>query len=279
MAGSSSASERTTPTSLGSLTATRVEPRTWAKRDLAVSRSGQGDGFDMAQDGERFYVTFAGNNSPEVELFTREKGATPGSWIRRDGLQAPNPQAAMGRGLRADTAGSAYLVHRNENVGTYGIARYDLGIDRWPQRGYMETFTDVFVHSLFVTADFRLCMSGDYRGDLLVTCGTIFDLEQRARRFGTERLAPRHPSSLIEGDDGTLYIAYNPVGNDELRVARLAPGADFQSGWEIITVFDGPSFGVSTALDLNGKLAISFYTCDLSDLCSLKLVLEDPSSL
>lgn len=259
--------------------ATRVANNAWEIRRLPIRRSAQGAGFDLTQDGERFYVTYAADGAPEVELFSKAAGTPPGAFIRRNALQADDPQAAMGRGLRADTAGSAYLVHRNEEVGAYGVSRYDFGIDRWPQSSYMQTLGDQFVHSLFITADFRLCMSGGLDGRLVATCGTMFDLERKANRFTGEPIAQGHPSSIIEGDDGTLYIAYNPTGNTELRVAKLPPGADFETGWEILTVFPRSSFGVSTAIDRFGNLAVSFYTCNNQDICKLKLLLEDPRSL
>jgi hypothetical protein len=260
--------------------ATRVGASSWEIRRLPVRRSvGRGSGFDLTQDGQRFYVTYADEGAPEVELFSKAANTSPGAFVRRDSLQAQDPQAAMGRGLRADTAGSAYLVHRNDNVGAYGISRYDFGIDRWPQSSYLQTLGDQFVHSLWITQDFQLCMSGGLNGHLVVTCGTTFDLEQRSKQFFGQDIARRHPSSIIEGDDGTLYIAFNPDGNTELRVAKLPPGGDFQNDWEFVTVFDGPSFGVSTAIDRFGNLAISFYTCTAQDICSMKLVLEDPRSL
>ncbi|MGM0557592.1 MAG: hypothetical protein ACQEVA_14510 [Myxococcota bacterium] len=259
--------------------ATRVGDRAWEVRRLPVSRGGRGDGFDLTQDGERFYVSFAADGASEVELFSKEANTLPGAFTRRTSLQAEDPQAAMGRGLRADTAGSAYLVHRNDDVDAYGVSRYDFGIDRWPQSSYLDTLGAQFVHSLFITEDFRLCMSGGLNDRLVATCGTMFDLERDKNQFLGESLAVGHPSSMIEGDDGTLYIAYNPTNNTSLKVARLAPGADFETGWEILTVFPRDSFGVSTAIDRFGNLAVSFYTCDNQDICKLKLLLEDPRSL
>ena len=259
--------------------ATRLGEPSWAVRQFPVVRNGRGDGFDITHDEERFYVTFAGDGAPQVELFTRPQGASPDDWVRRDSLAVRDPQAAMERGFRADTNGSAYLVHRSDSQGTYGISRYDFGLDRWPQSEYLDEYDSIFVHSFYITDDFRLCQSGNFQDELVVMCGSMFDLTADSRHFRTEHLAPRHPSSIIEGDDGTLYVAYNPEGNDELRVARLRPGRSWTTGWETITVYDGPSYGVSTAIGLNGDLAISFYTCDDNDVCSLKLVVENPNSL
>jgi hypothetical protein len=185
---------------------------------------------------------------------------------------------AAGRG--PDGGDSVYLVNKSGRTGVYGVYRYDEVLDRWPQSAELESYSDLFVHSLYITRDFRLCMSGNYGpasslndGHLLVTCGSMFDLTMDTHLFSSERLSPFDPSSIIEGDDGTLYVAYNPAGNDELRVASREPDSDT---WRIETVYDGPSYGVSTAIDKSGDLVMSFYTCDEAGRCSLKVLWETP---
>lgn len=253
--------------------AMRQGPDRWDIVGFPVSHDSAADGFDVTQDGRRYFVTFAADGAPSVELFVRDTQAASPRWVRRRALEVFNPQAAMARGFRADDSGDGYLVHRNGRSGPYGVARYDRDLDAWPQTGYFgTTFAGAFVHSFVITDDRRLCMSSDWQGRLLVTCGSIFDLSDEARHFDDQALASRHPSSLALGHDGTLYAAFNPVGNDELRVARRSPAGH----WTVETVFDGPSYGVSSTVDLNGDLLVSFYTCDDDDLCSLKLLRESP---
>ena len=250
----------------------RSSDGSWQLSDLDVRRRSDYDGFDVTNDGSKYFVTFAADNAPSVELFTYDVTAPAPQWLRQAPLRVPDPQAAMERGFRADLGDSAYLVHQNGDTGAYGIARYDEELDAWPQKVYYEDYANVFVHSFYITTDFRLCLSSDYQSNLLVTCGSMFDLTLDEKLFSNQVLARGHPSSIIEGDDGTLYVAFNPEGNDELRVARRKPGED----WTVETVFDGPSYGVSTAIAHSGDLVISFYTCDDDQRCSLQVLWETP---
>lgn len=247
----------------------------WRFHTFPVSRSSypRYDGFDVTNDGTSYFVSFAPQDAQQVEFYAYDTTASRPQWRRKSPLRVRNPQAAMERGLRADDGDSAYLVNQSGDSGVYGVYRYDEGVDAWPQSVELDSFTDTFVHSLYITSDFRLCMSGNYQDSLLVTCGSMFDLTLDHKYFSRERLAPRHPSSIIEGDDGTLYVAYNPEGNDELRVARRDPNSGV---WRVETVFDGPSYGVSTAIAKSGDLVVSFYTCDDNDRCSLKVLWETP---
>lgn len=247
--------------------------------DVPRGSSLQYDGFDIAQDGDSYFISFAPNDAPEVSFYGLNVRDAQPRWKRLQPLQIRNSQAAMERGLRADRGNSVYLVNRNGSTGLYGVYRYDETINRWPQSVEFDAaWEDLFVHSLYITRDYRLCMSGSLSAtdvyastSLMVTCGSMFDLTQEVHVFGEELLSPEHPSSIIEGTDGTLYVAYNPRGNRELRVASKRPG---ESRWKIETAWDGPSYGVSTAIDLAGDLVISFYTCDELDRCSLKVVWE-----
>ena len=244
--------------------------------DIGSHTVGNGDGFDATHDADTYFVTFAADRGQQVRLFSYDTSAANPTWKSRRGLRAQDPQAAMERGLRADTNDSVYLVHRNEDVGRFGLARYDKADDLWPQRVYLpERYAGANVHSFVITEDFELCLSGSFQQNLFVTCGTMFDLTAHEDRvFGGIDISERFPSSIVEGNNGTLYVAFNPTGNTALRVAKGTPGGS----WSVRTIYDGPSYGISTAIDEDGKLALSFYTCEDGGrgTCSLKLVREQP---
>lgn len=254
----------------------------WDSYEFPVARSAQPayDGFDITQNGRSYFISFAPHSAPGVSLFSYDTASASPQWQQRRSLEVQNSQAAMERGLRADRDGSVYLVNQSGVSGVYGVYRYDSELDRWPQSVELESYSDLFVHSLVITRDFGLCMSGNYQNintahghGLMVTCGSMYDLSMDVKIFGNEPLAPEHPSSIIEGHDGTLYVAFNPPGNRELRVASRPPNA---REWTVETVYDGPSYGISTAIDLSGDLVISFYTCDDASRCSLKVLWETP---
>jgi len=264
----------------------RVSMRTgdaqWQAHDFPVPRSAQlrYDGFDITQNGESYFISFAPYDALQVSLYGLDTTAAAAQWQPLRPLEIENSRAAMERGLRADNDGSVYLVNYSGETGIYGVYRYDSELDRWPQSVELESYTDFFVHSLVITRNFGLCMSGNYQninvpyGDsLMVTCGSIYDLTTDVKIFGDEPLSSEHPSSIIEGHDGTLYVAFNPPGNRELRVASRQPNSQ---EWTVETVYDGPSYGISTAIDLSGDLVISFYTCNEANLCSLKVLWETP---
>lgn len=256
----------------------------WSTHQFNVGshRVTRNDGFDLAHDGQTFWVTFAADDAPRVRLFSRKAGQSNRSWRAKNSLKAEDPQAALERGLRADSDDSVYLVHRNreagsDNRGVYGIARYDKDEDGWPNRTYFGAANRLAtVHSFVITDDFELCMSSDLSGRLLVTCGSMFNLQMDRRHFTGETISTRYPSSIVEGRDGTLYVAYNPADNSKLKVAKRSPEGE----WSIRTVFEGSSYGVSTAIDKTGDLVMSFYTCDdAAETCSLKVVRENPDTL
>jgi hypothetical protein len=244
--------------------------------DIGSHRVRRGDGFDVTNDGERFFVTFAGNNAPQVRLFSAEAGNGAPDWESRRSLFVEDPSAAMERGLRADTDDSVYLVHENEERNRYGLARYDKDDDLWKDRVYFnDANRRARVHSFVIREDFELCMSSRLQGQLLVTCGTMFDLQQDRTLFDQE-ISRRYPSSMIEGDDGTLYVVFHPDDNSELRVAKRPPGGE----WSVQTVYDGSSFGISTAIDMTGDLVMAFYTCgERGQECTLKVLRERPDEL
>ncbi len=242
--------------------------------DLEGHHVGRWDGFDLTNDGRRFFVSFAGDGASQLRLFSYDTQAADPSWQTRRSLSVHDPQAAMERGLRADTDDSVYLVHRDDRD-RFGVARYDKHGDVWAEREYLDQRNQGYVHSFIIRDDFELCMSSRLDGRLLVTCGTMFDLQQD-RTLLDQRIPDDYPTSLIEGDDGTLYVAFHPPDNDELRVAKRPPGGE----WSVRTVFDQPSFGVSTAIDGTGDLVLGFYTCDEAHRrCSLRVIRERPDEL
>lgn len=252
----------------------------WRDHDFPVERAGnlRYDGFDITANNQSYYISLAPDEASKVSLFRYTPDDAQPTWREMSPLVLPDPQAAMERGLRADEAGSVYLVNRSSTSGVYAVHRYDSEADRWTQSAEFESYADIFVHSLYITQDARLCISGsveEVMGEpqLVLTCGSMGDLSENVQVFYDEFLSREHPSSIIEGHDGTLYVAFNPRGNHELRVASQKPG---EQDWTIETVYDGPSYGVSTAIDLNGDLVISFYTCDQAGYCSLKVVWESP---
>lgn len=258
----------------------RKGPGDWRPNNFDVGGHfvDDGDGFDVTEDGRRFYVTFAEDNAPEVRLYTYDTDNKRAGWRTLRALDARDPRAAMERGLRADTDDSVYLVHRNDERARFGVARYDKKADRWTNRTYFSNQNSgANVHSFVITKDFKLCMSSRFRRRLLVTCGTMFNLQKERKLFQNQEIPMEYPSSMIEGDDGTLYVAFHPQDNSELRVAkRTAEGS-----WDVQTVYDGPSYGISTAIDKTGDLVMAFYTCEGlgSSQCSLKVVQENPDGL
>lgn len=252
----------------------------WREYTLPVSTSVLGSpGFDTAADEDHYYVSFAGDQSTRVEFFAFDTTAPGRGWERRGALFRSDPRAALERGLRADLGDSAYLVHRDDGgTGPFGLARYDKTEDRWPQTEYFDT-SDLTVHSLEVTEDFELCMSGDI-GRLVVTCGSMVDLDAERWEFRKQPEIERiPPSSMAVGADGSLYVAYHLATTAELRVAKLPPDS---STWRITTIFDDETSGVSTDVAPDGRLIVSFFACDEPDqfnTCPLKVVREAPDNL
>jgi hypothetical protein len=249
--------------------------------DISPYRITGSDGFDLTQDGRRFFVTFAPNRGSEVLLFSYDTASNNPSWQSRRNLQAENPSAAYERGLRAHPDDGVYLVHRNDDIeagGRYGIARYDKAMNRWTETAYFDDGNQFAeVHSFAVMKDGDLCMASQWSGSLMVTCGDMQNLQSEQRRFPEELLPGwRYPASLVVGDDSTLYAVYNPADNAMVKVAKRVAADD----WEILEVYRGSSYAVSTSIDQTGDLVIGFYTCGGRDgTCSLKVIRESPESL
>ncbi len=234
-------------------------PEAWNPEALPVNYSGRFDGLDLTHD-ERFtYVTFASDRAEPVDLFALDMEDRSRGWIELSKLDVNDASAALERGLAADGQGNLFLVHRDGFSGPYGVARYNLRDNIWDRQSYFDT-TNVVVSSMVARENGDICMSSTVNlgglndGYLEVTCGRINNLRRDVWRFEDESVSSY--SSLIEGRDGSLIIAFNGGGNTELRVARRYPDGT----WDFRQVYDGPSFGVSTAIDKENKLLISYYT-------------------
>ncbi|MFU8802896.1 MAG: hypothetical protein ACNA8W_03710 [Bradymonadaceae bacterium] len=241
--------------------AMRKGPNHWEIQRIDVGRAGLYDGFDVTNDRTRFYLSFASSESTSVDFFVYNVAANQPYWRRLPSL----PQAysaAMERGLGADNSFSLYLVHRQSRFGSYGVAHYNLGQQRWDERVYFD-HSDT-VSSFVVRRNDQLCLSHERGGNLAVSCGNMDDLSRETTLF-------REPisgySSMIEGRDGSLFVAFHGRENTSMRVAR----GDARRGWAVETAFQGSSYGISTAINHHDQLAMAFYTCPGS-LCSLRVL-------
>src|SRR5690606_32120858 len=146
------------------------------------------------------------------------------------------------RGLRADNQFNLYLVHRRSQFGTYGIARYSLAENAWTERSYLPD--DHQVSSLLIRRNGELCMSStNAANQLIVTCGDMQNLTRERKVFTGERVT--YFSSMVEGSDGTLFVAYHNQDNNHLRVARRTHNGQ----WTTETAFSANAYGVSTAVN------------------------------
>ena len=258
--------------------------------DISPGRIDQYSGFDLTQDGRRFFVTFAPYLGSEVLLFSYDTAADNPTWTSRRNLQAENPSAAYERGLRAHPDDGVYLVHENTSIEAgdrFGIARYDKALNRWTETSYFNWENrDARPHSFAVMDDGDLCMASQWSNSLMVTCGDMQNLQREQRRFPQEALpGADSPVSLVVGDDSTLYAAYNPRDHSMVKVAKRVA----EDSWEILEVYKGESHAVSTSIDQTGDLVMGFYTCSgpseectcegPGGSCSLKVIRESPDSL
>lgn len=236
----------------------------WGLQALDVDFSGQYDGLDLTHDGSRMYVTFAGDNSRLVDLFVRDMTDPAADFTKLRSLEVrQGASAALERGLQADGKGNLFLVHRDGRDGPYGVARFRLRDNIWDRITYLPS-EDIVVSSMVARNSGDICMSSGLYDELLFTCGRLTELERDYELLGEPK---QSYSSLIEGRDGSLIIAYNYGDNEKLKIARLYPNGE----WDVRTAFDGPSYGVSTGIDLENKLLISYYTCR-GDRCTLEML-------
>jgi hypothetical protein len=236
----------------------------WAPEGLPVDYTGESDGLDLAHDPTRMFVTFANRDGDPVALFARDMTSASGPWARLRSLDVGRASAALERGLNADDVGNLFLVHRDGEFGPYGVARFKVRDNIWDRQRYMPT-SDLTVSSMVARPNGDICMiSTDTFNQLVLTCGTMTKLDRDTYRVGDSTSSY---SSLIEGLDGSLMIAYSSGNNGALRVWRLYPDGHTESR----VVFEGQSYGVSTTLDRQNRLVISYYTCR-SQRCTLELI-------
>jgi hypothetical protein len=238
----------------------------WSHEIMPVTYTGRYDGLDLTHESGRLFVSFANSVGDPIWFFTMDLQQRELSWEPLERLSVGRAQAALERGLQSDGDGGLYLVHRRGRGGAYGVARYDLDRAEWDEQVYFDE-RDYVVSSLVVTRENRLCMSGESPGGRLqFTCGDMESLTRENIIFDDQPVASYN--SLIEGTDGSLVIAFNFGDNEQLRVGRRSPG---ESDFDFEVAFDGPSYGVSTALDTENKLLVSYYTCE-NRRCSLELL-------
>ncbi len=245
--------------------ARRLAANDYELRTLGVRRTGVSDGLDITPDGERMFVTFANERGDPVSAFVLAQG----EWRALQNLDIGDASAAYERGLGSDGQGNLYLIHRNGTFGApWGLARYSLRDAEWKERTYFEQTPRPRPSSFVVKRNGELCIAGDNNSSLVVTCGDMFDLERdRWNLAENVALGAGGYSSMLEGSDGSLYVAFPSDGNTRLRLARKSPEDD----WDFQTVFDKNAYGVSTVIDSRDLLVMSYYTCDAAN-CSLEVI-------
>ena len=245
----------------------RTGDNRWDPRPMPVQYTGPYDGLDLTHDRGHVYVTFAPSSGDPVSLFMMDMTRSSSPWVRLQSLDVGRASAALERGLKADDRGNLFLVHRDGELGPYGVARYRLRDNVWDRRVYFPD-TSLIVSSMEARADGDICLSSyDTRRNnrVTLTCGKVNNLERD--KYTLERELTQEYTSLIEGTDGSLITAYTYGNNERLKIARRYPGGV----WDIRTVFEGQAYGVSTAIDRDNKLLISYYTCR-RDRCTLEFV-------
>lgn len=256
------------PTDNSFKVARRISPNQYEFRSFAVRRTGRGDGLDIAHDADRMFATFANERGDPVSLFVLSQNQWRGLETLDIGADA---SAAYERGLAADGQGNLYLIHRGGPFGSpWGLARYSLTEGAWLERTYYDGIVRPRPSSFLIREETgELCIAGDTATELVVTCGDMDDLARNRWSLGeTVALGSGGYSSMLEGSDGSLYVAYPVGGNTELRLARKAPNDDI---WTFETVFEKNAYGVSTVIDKDDLLVISYYTCGAQN-CSLEVI-------
>jgi len=261
----------------------RRGPGDWEIRSLDIGDNvvEPGDGFDVTDDGESYWATFARDSGEMVRLFEFDTTDAAPEWEGRAPLPFRDPRPALARGLRANSEDSVYLVYQRDEDdpnSRFGVARYEKSTDEWPQTALLEDVDrETVVHSFSITEKFELCLANRAPAPphLLVTCGTMSDLDREQQDFEDEQIPRRFPASITEGRDGTLYVAFHPPANNELRLAERDP----DGGWSVQRIFDRPASGVSTAIDQNGFLVLAFYTETENGRFALKVLRERPADL
>ncbi len=242
--------------------AQRTAAGAWNVESLDI-RGGGDDGFDVTRDRARFYVSFANRLTSTVDFLVYNTASAAPRWQRLPQLTEAY-SAAFERGLSADNKFNLYLVHRRSQSGAYGLARYSLSENKWIQRSYLPD--DHLVSSLLIRRNGDLCMSSSTAGGtLIVTCGDMQNLTRERKVFSGESVT--YYSSMVEGADGTLFVAYHNQANNSLRVARRTHNGQ----WTSETAFASDAYGVSTAVNDREEIALSFYTCEATR-CSVQVL-------
>lgn len=245
----------------------RLGPNEWEFRALGVRRTGVSDGLDLAPDADRMFVTFANERGDPVSLFVLAQE----QWRALASLDIGEASAAYERGLASDNQGNLYLTHRRgPDPSPWGVARYSLAAGEWTDRIYYEQTPRPRPSSMLVTDSRRICIAGDvdFRW-LTITCGDMTNLERDRWQLDEEvALGAGGYSSMLEGTDGSLYVAYPSQDNTLLRLAEKPADSDV---WSAQTVIERNAFGVSTIIDDADLLVISYYTCE-GGRCSLQIV-------
>lgn len=239
----------------------------WEFNALGVRRTGPSDGLDITPDADRMFVTFANERGDPVSLFVHSQD----EWRALQTLDIGEASAAYERGLASDNQGNLYLVHRGgPEPSPWGVARYSLRDGEWRERTYYQDMPRPRPSSLVVTRERKLCIAGDVANLwLTVTCGDMTNLERERWQLEEEvALGAGGYSSMLEGTDGSLYVAYPSQSNTALRLARKRPDSN---RWNAETVFEKNAYGVSTIIDHDDLLMISYYTCGLQN-CSLEVI-------
>lgn len=244
--------------------ATREGKNRWLIDELPVDDVGSFDGFDLARDRARYYVSHASYDRENIQFFTYNTASPAPYWRKLPPIENAR-SAAYERGLRAGNAMNFYLVHRNR-FDEYILSEYDLGRDQWTRS------SDSFpapISSLLVRQNGEICTAGPGSDDLLITCGNFeHPLQEETRIHGRPAY---YLSSLIEARDQSLFVAYHDQSDQALWVGRRAPG----ERWTAEPVHDGQTFGASTAIDHRDHLLMSFYYCDSSS-CAVHLMERSP---
>lgn len=226
---------------------------------LPVRRTDPSDGLDIARDGDRVFVTFSNDAGDDISTFVLDDD----EWTKVDSLDIGNASAAYERGLQADGNGNLFLVHQNAEL--WGIAQYSLSEAKWVERSYLDK-AGLRPSSLVVGSTDEICIASDVDDSYLsISCGDMDNLEREQWSFPDEQLSSY--SSMFRGRNGTLYVAFNSESNATLRLGKRAPNSD----WQFKSLFEKSSYGVSTTIDKDGDLIVSYYTCDDSK-CSLEVL-------
>lgn len=237
----------------------------WLIDRLAEGRVSAADGFDITHDRARFYLSYAQEGEDRVEFYSYNTASPTPLWRRLRDL-SPATSAAFDEGLKAGNALDFYLIHRGMGA-NFQISRYDVGQDAWTtsQRDYTTQ-----VSALVYRQNGQLCVSGSGDRGLVIDCGDFEDPLSQRQFFNNGQTY--YLSSMVEARDQTLFVAYHLADEQDLRIAR---SNEDRWQWRSERVFQGPTFGVSTAIDHRDHVLVSYYYCP-GDTCDVRLMERVP---